>query len=250
MADPLKSSPEGSASDEHEPISPPETPHDYSTEKQLDDRAHEVSPLQNASQPSEVVPEGHQSTMEESVVSSASTAYPNEKNRDDTQFSTEKQNLGPENEETSPKYATLGAEQPGLEHVNNAAEDAPEALVGRKTFEPEETTQIVSRGQQPPVDETEWHASFWNCFNPASLCMSFRHSQLHADLAKAYARSSLRVNYMPLHTRWPCKRTHIKPRNRSLPQHKHIRRSTLSPESFTNANITSSASHAALCLSP
>jgi hypothetical protein len=177
MADPQKSTPEASRSDENEPVSPPDPKYDYSTEKQLDDRVHTVSPLDSKSQTQEVGSEKHQLTKEASAASPTSTAYPNEKKEDlsktdGIQISTEKQHLAPTDEETSPKYAIPAPDQPGLEPINNVTANDPEPFAGCRTIEPEGNSPIAPQGN----DDGEWHTSFWNFFSPASLCMSFPQS--------------------------------------------------------------------------
>jgi hypothetical protein len=166
-------------------VSPPDDEYDYSTEKQLDDRVHTISPLDPATQAPEVVPEASHTNDEKDPLSAASTVYSTEKQldgkkdgishskTDDTQISSEKQHMSPLDEDASPKYSTPREDQPELEHISNAVADAPEPFVGCTTIEPEgnENLQSQSRNQRPPADETSWHFGFLDCFTPASLCM-------------------------------------------------------------------------------
>jgi hypothetical protein len=183
MDEPPQGPQDGSVSNTSKPISPPSTTNDYSTEKQLDDRIHTTSPLDPAAQAPEVVQEASHTDQKDGLNSVTSTTISTEKQfdskkdglshskTDDTQFSTEKQHLGAVDEETSPKYPTLHADQPGLEHTTNALADEPEPFAGCRTIEPEENIQTELRSQRPPVDETSWHTGFWDCCNPASLCI-------------------------------------------------------------------------------
>jgi hypothetical protein len=175
---------ESSVPDTSDTISPSDSTYDYSTEKQLDDRVHTVSPLDAAAQAPEVVSEAAPTDNKKDIASATSTAYSTEKQlngrkdelsqskTDDSQFSTEKQHRGPEDEESNPKYPAPREDQPGLEHTSNARANAPEPFVGCRTIEPDGNLQTESRSQRPPADETSWHSGFFDCFSPASLCKS------------------------------------------------------------------------------